>query len=194
MQYIIMSEGKGTRWNNYLGISKQEAEINGERILDRTIRLLREMTNDPIYISSINPKHENKNALRIVPHYIDYFHRKYVYEFLNQSTIYLYGDTFYNQEAIDIIINIETNDVLFFGNETAIIAVKVQDYIFFKKVIDELSDDRESLYHAFDKFGNNLNRFVNVGNTFKNINTGLDYEELKKYVENSKKLELKREL
>ena len=135
MQYIIMSEGKGTRWNNYLGISKQEAEINGERILDRTIRLLREMTNDPIYISSMNLKHENKNALRIVPHYNDYFHRKYVYEFLNQSTIYLYGDTFYNQEAIDIIINTETNDVLFFGNEKAIIAVKVQDYIFFKKVI-----------------------------------------------------------
>ena len=134
MQYIIMSEGKGTRWNNYLGISKQEAEINGERILDRTIRLLREMTNDPIYISSMNLKHENKNALRIVPHYNDYFHRKYVYEFLNQSTIYLYGDTFYNQEAIDIIINTETNDVLFFGNEKAIIAVKVQDYIFFKKV------------------------------------------------------------
>ena len=28
MKFIIMSDGKGTRWNNYLGITKQEVIIN----------------------------------------------------------------------------------------------------------------------------------------------------------------------
>ena len=42
MQYIILSDGKGSRWNNYMGITKQEAIIDGERIIDRTCRLLRD--------------------------------------------------------------------------------------------------------------------------------------------------------
>ena len=42
MKYIIMAAGKGTRWNNYLGIPKHLIEINGETLLARTTRLLKE--------------------------------------------------------------------------------------------------------------------------------------------------------
>ena len=50
MKYIIMSDGKGTRWNNYLGITKQEVIINNERLIDRTIRMILERTTDDVYI------------------------------------------------------------------------------------------------------------------------------------------------
>lgn len=50
MKYIIMSDGKGTRWNNYLGITKQEVIINNERLIDRTIRMILERSTDDIYI------------------------------------------------------------------------------------------------------------------------------------------------
>ena len=65
MKYIIMSDGKGTRWNNYLGITKQEAIINNERLIDRTIRMILERSTDEIYILSSNQNHENKYAKRM---------------------------------------------------------------------------------------------------------------------------------
>lgn len=43
MKYIIMADGKGTRWNNFNNIPKHFIEIDGEKIIFRTVRLLNEM-------------------------------------------------------------------------------------------------------------------------------------------------------
>lgn len=188
MQFIIMSDGKGTRWNNYLGITKQEAIINSERILDRTVRLLKENTDDKILILSSNHCHENPNAVRIKSQYNDYFHQKYAYDYLNEETTFLYGDTYYSQELINLIVNTEVNDIVFFGNEHAIVAVKVQDYELLKSVIDNVDPSSKSLYHAFDFLNNISSRFVNVGNSFVNINNRDDYDAL---VQKVKKLSFK---
>lgn len=42
MKYYILANGEGTRWKNYKGVPKQLIEIDGETILHRMIRLLRE--------------------------------------------------------------------------------------------------------------------------------------------------------
>lgn len=42
MKYYILANGEGTRWGNYKGVPKQLIEIDGETILHRMIRLLRE--------------------------------------------------------------------------------------------------------------------------------------------------------
>ena len=42
MKYYILANGEGTRWHNYRGVPKQLIEIEGETILHRMIRLLRE--------------------------------------------------------------------------------------------------------------------------------------------------------
>ena len=42
MKYIIMADGKGTRWNNYNDIPKHFIKMDGETLLERTVRLLRE--------------------------------------------------------------------------------------------------------------------------------------------------------
>ena len=34
MKYIIMADGKGTRWNNYNNIPKHFIEIDGEKIIE----------------------------------------------------------------------------------------------------------------------------------------------------------------
>ena len=46
MKYIIMADGKGTRWQNYNDIPKHFIEINGEKIIERTVRLLRDNSKD----------------------------------------------------------------------------------------------------------------------------------------------------
>jgi len=43
LKYVIMAAGKDKRWNDYLGISKQEAKINDENLLERTVRLIKNM-------------------------------------------------------------------------------------------------------------------------------------------------------
>jgi len=42
---IILCGGEGKRWKNYLGIKKHFIEIEGERLLDRTIRLINKYKN-----------------------------------------------------------------------------------------------------------------------------------------------------
>ena len=41
MKYIIMADGKGKRWNYYNDIPKHLIEIDGETLLERTVRLLK---------------------------------------------------------------------------------------------------------------------------------------------------------
>lgn len=188
MKYIIMSDGKGTRWNNYLGITKQEVIINNERLIDRTIRMILERSTDDIYILSSNQNHESKYAKRIVSKYDDYFHKKYAYDYLDDSTTYLYGDTYYDEKTMDIIIKDICGNISFYGNEHAIVAVKVNNYMLLKSVIDNSDDSFHSLYHLFDNF-EDYRTFVNVGDGFVNINTPNDYVNL---IRDDKRLVLKR--
>lgn len=182
MQYIIMANGQGTRWNNFLGISKQEAVINGERLIDRTVRLIKEKTKDKVYILSSNKRHDNDNAIRIVDHADKFENYSLAYDYINEETVYLYGDTYYEEEAIDAIINLNNSDILFFGNESAIVGIKVFDYEKFKDTLNTISPSVKSLYREFDK-SPNYEKFVNIGYSFYNINTPDDYIKLKKELE-----------
>lgn len=178
MQYIILADGKGTRWNNYLNVTKQEAMINNERLLDRIVRQVKERTTDKVLISSRNEKHSNPDATRIIPKYDDYFHKKYTYEYLTEETTFLYGDTYYLDSAMDIIINDPCEEINFYGSEKAIIGIKANNYKLLKAVIDDVANTDCSLYHAFD-FMDDKRKFISVGDMFYNINNSNDYEELK---------------
>jgi len=59
MKVLILCAGDGSRWGNYLGVPKQLVTINGETLLDRTIRLLRENQIADITIVS------NDNKLKV---------------------------------------------------------------------------------------------------------------------------------
>lgn len=189
MKYIILSDGKGVRWNNYLEITKQEVMVGGERLLDRTIRMISERTNDEIYVLSSNAKHENKKAKRIVSKCDNYYRKKYAYDFINEPVIYLYGDTFYDDRTMDIIFDDNNDDICFYGNEYAIVGVKVKNYTLLKKILEDASENNGSLYHMFDDYSEYRN-FINVGNGFVNINTPADYIGL---VKSNKKMVLRRQ-
>lgn len=89
---------------------------------------------------------------------------------------------------MDIIIKDTCENISFYGNEHAIVAVKVNNYRLLKRVIDNSDGKLHSLYHLFDTFENYRN-FVNVGDGFVNINTPNDYINL---IKDEKKLVLKR--
>lgn len=88
--------------------------------------------NAQIIISSSNPSHKIVGCMLYVSENINKYKKMYLYEKINEPTIFLYGDTYYYDNIIKIIINSLTDKVLFFGNENAIIAIKVTDFELFK--------------------------------------------------------------
>lgn len=130
MEYIIMCAGKGTRWNNYKGVPKHLIEINGETLIGRTTRILKENNIDYI-ITTEDERYREYGKIRpqtFKDCEVDRFE-----ETNDEEVCYLYGDVYYTEEALKTIINTSTDEILFFGSKYEIFGVKVVDKdLFFK--------------------------------------------------------------
>jgi len=126
-----MCAGKGTRWNNYLGIPKHLIEINGETLLGRTTRLLKENGITDYVITGSDDRYRQYGKL--IPQTnndceIDRFE-----EVEDNEICYLYGDVYYSEDAINKIVTTDTNEILFFGSDYEIFGIKIKDKkLFFK--------------------------------------------------------------
>ena len=121
MKYIIMAGGK---YQEFI-TPKQLLKVNGEVIIERTIRLLKENRIKDIYISTNNPafdyletkklrhennfEHEYKNK-KAKGWWLDAFY------LTNEPTCYIWGDVYFSDEAIKTIIEAETDDIELFGS------------------------------------------------------------------------------
>ena len=139
MKYIIMADGKGTRWQNYNDIPKHFIEINGETLLARTVRLLKQ--GDPgceVIITSHDPRYEVEGATRYEPKNNHLEIDRFTEELIADNVCFLYGDTYYSEEAAETIIKTEADDILFFGNRRSIVAVKVADGELFRSHVERV--------------------------------------------------------
>lgn len=121
MKYIIMCGGK----YDHFQTPKQLSVVNGETLLERTMRLLKENGITDIYISSNNPifkkygnllEHENSYKYengKIYGYWVDAYYP------LNEPCVYLHGDVYYSEDAIKKIINLNPKVNTFIGNEIA---------------------------------------------------------------------------
>ncbi len=105
-KFVIMAAGIGSRWDNYLGVPKQMVKIDGEPILHRTIRLLKE--NGIYNITVTVPKKGYFGDLGVVE--IEGSKEYEMDRFLNskngRNATFLYGDVYYTEELIkDIVIS-----------------------------------------------------------------------------------------
>ncbi len=133
-RYIIMANGRGTRWGSHLGIPKQLIEIEGETLLRRIVRQVSEF--DPtaeIVISSGDPRHETEGAVRYVPLRNEIELDRFVEELITNNTCFLYGDTYYSDQAIRVIVKSAAQGVAFFGDERSIVGVSCHDELVFRK-------------------------------------------------------------
>lgn len=146
MKYIIMCGGY-PKWE------KWHAEVCGEALVARTIRLLKDAGIDDINISS-NRKGFKKYGVPILKHdnkfhdgdhstdWVDAFYPT------DEPTTYLMGDVFYSPEAIRIIRDFTVDDVMFFASGPYTFApayikswgepfaFKVMDTAYFRRCID----------------------------------------------------------
>lgn len=139
MKYIIMCDGKGTRWKNYKDIPKHFVKINGEPLIKRTVRQLNERENNcQIIITSHDKRYEIEGSTRYEPLNNVLEIDRFTEELIDDNICFLYGDTYYPDEVIDSIISEKASDILFFGNAKSIVAVKIKDGKLFKKHVSRV--------------------------------------------------------
>lgn len=121
MKYIIMCGGV----YDHFKVPKQLSVVNGETLLERTIRLLKENGIDEYYISSNNPifkrygqvlEHDNSFRFEngvVKGYWVDAYYP------MNEPVTYLHGDVYYSEDAINKILNLNPSVNTFIGNEIA---------------------------------------------------------------------------
>ena len=141
MKYIIMADGHGSRWNNFMGHSKHEICVNGETLLERTVRLLHEEDADAeVIITSHNPELSVAGAVRYEPQNNVLEIDRFTAELIADDVCFLYGDVLYSAEAIRTIIGCTGAPVSFCGSEKSICAVVVKDGATFDKLYREVRE------------------------------------------------------
>ena len=172
MQYIIMCGGDYT---DYWKTPKPLLEINGEKLVERTIRLLKENGVKDIAIST-NDKAYDYLSVKKLHHKNDYIHTYYAdfkksdrawlnaYYPTNEPACYLHGDVYFTDEAIEKIVNAEVKDALFICTRWTMkepLGYKVVNQEKFRKAINDLLRMIDEGRFAKDPISWNLYRKLN---------------------------------
>ena len=119
MIYAIMCGGDYPEFEE----PKQLTVVNGERLVQRTIRLLKEagVSASDICITSNNPVFDCFGVERIEDPRNDYIHgtnKLWLNAFypFHKPVCYLYGDVFYTQDAINSIVGCDLPGNILFGS------------------------------------------------------------------------------
>lgn len=116
-KYIVIAAGEQTRWNNYLNVEKHYVILNGEPIIERTVRQLNEHKINPKDIIVASKHYKLDNATNIYPK-LDYENNADADKFLSTShhwntqgrTVIIYGDVYFTDQAIKTIIQYQGKD------------------------------------------------------------------------------------
>lgn len=114
MKYIILC-GSNHQYIN--GVPRQLVTIKGERILDRTIRLLRDNGISDMAITSLDHSFDDCGI-----EVINYdSNGPWINCFLPRSepTCYIFGDVYFSFKAIETIVQTQTDDIEFFASAPA---------------------------------------------------------------------------
>ena len=131
MKFVLMCGGFYEQWET----PKQLQVVNGERIVERTIRLLRENGIKDIVITSNNPQFdelgvprlEHENSYRyengkLNGYWLDAFYPKFR---KNQKATFVFGDVYFTEDAIKQIVEYKGEGNVLFGSAGALMQGKV---------------------------------------------------------------------
>lgn len=110
----------GGHYGPFANNPRQLIEVNGEPVVARTIRLLREAGIDNIAISSNDSRFDNF-GVEVLHHKNDFGIDKSAYWVdafypTDEEACYIFGDVVFSENAIRTIVNVVTNDIEFFAS------------------------------------------------------------------------------
>ena len=111
MKYIILCGSNHALIN---GVPRQLVAVKGERILDRTIRLLRKNGVKDIYITATDPAFDLCNAEVI--HYDSSGPWINCFPQVDETATFIFGDVYFSPAAIEKIVETNTDDIAFFAS------------------------------------------------------------------------------
>ena len=179
---IIMCGGEYEKFENHKALSK----INGERLVERTIRLLKQNNVEDIYISATDKAFDNFGVTRLEHnntykqvngkeqgYWVDGYYPT------DKPCIYLHGDVYYSEDSIKKILNLKPTENTFIGNQYALNKERkkvgepfgwiIVDQVSFRKAIEEtkrLCDEGKCDRHPVSwelyqvLYGHNVNDFI----------------------------------
>jgi hypothetical protein len=170
MRAIIIAAGEATRWNNYLGVPKHLVPVDGEPIAKRTIRLLRDrgvldiflvgldsdlyrLPGSQLYVAKKTPEY----------HGADKFLSSQELWNTQGRTLALFGDVFFSEAAIDIIVNDSKKTWTAYGRRGASkITGKQGGEIFAQSFYpNDIDRHREKLFYIIDLYNQGvINRCI----------------------------------
>lgn len=117
MKYIIMCGGQYAAWET----PRQLTIINGESIVERSVRLLRSEGVEDIAISSTNTAFAFLGVPLLMHRndYVQYDDAKYwvdAFYPMSEPVCYIWGDVFFSPEAIHTIVTTDTESVSFYAS------------------------------------------------------------------------------
>lgn len=149
-KYVILANSNDKKFD----LPRQLLEVNGETLIGRTIRLLKENGVKDILITASDERFKKYGEV-YTPNSSDYNYgngmgywlNAFPYELLNEPVCFIWGDVYFSEEAIKTIVNTESKKDLFFcsynNNDSRYIkphdepfAYKVMDTKNFKKHIE----------------------------------------------------------
>lgn len=118
MRVILCAAGSGSRWNNYLGRRKHLAPVDGEPILLRTVRLLRERGVDDIWVTHTAeyPYHvAGAQSFERPAGLTNNEARRETAPLWSRDgrTIILWADSYFTDAALDLILEMRTGWTLY---------------------------------------------------------------------------------
>lgn len=154
MKYVILSDSDNVE---PFVIPRQLLKFNGESLIERTIRLLKENGVKEIFVTSHDKRFDNLGATRYEPRFNNYNAKRHTgywlsafpTELLSEPITFLFGDCYYSENAIKTIVQTETKSILYFcsyqnkdyryiKHHDEPFAFKVIDYIVFQEHIDRV--------------------------------------------------------
>ncbi|MCB7038016.1 NTP transferase domain-containing protein [Eggerthella sinensis] len=136
---VIMANGRGSRWGNYRSVPKHLSVVDGETLLERTVRLVKELNPEAeVVISSSDERYEIPQARRHSPERDAYELDRFCFELIEDETCFLYGDVFYTNEVMESILSTPCEGMLFWGSATSIYAVRVKRGAILRQCIEIL--------------------------------------------------------
>lgn len=199
MRYVIMADGKMSRWEKSYAVPKHLLPIGNEILLGRTVRQIRE--NDPtaeVIITSHDPRYDGYGAPRYEPQNNVYEIDRFTEELIVDDVCFMYGDTYYTDEAVQKICGIRTDSMYFVGTNRSIVAVKAHDGALMRRhlkrvrdmhIAGQLKDCRGwQLYQSFTEQG--FEKII-IGPSFLTLDDGTQgfntIDEYQKFVESRQK-------
>ena len=113
---ILLADGKSSRWK--FSVAKHLIVVNGEILLHRTIRQLKERGAEDIWVTSHDPACDVPGICRYEPvnnvYQIDQFYAcRELWQQLD-DVVFLYGDVYFSDAAMNTILNHDFEDYAYY--------------------------------------------------------------------------------